>query len=515
MAISIWARTAHCRCSRRCPPSDGSAVVSTPARIEYGDWQTPHVLAAAITEKLARLLSVAPKTVIEPTCGVGAFLVAASKEFPEAQLRGFDINPDYVAHAATLVPPDRSKIRTMDFFAINWEHELSKLPGPLLILGNPPWVTSAQLGSLASVNLPKKENFKKLSGLEALTGKSNFDVSEWMLLRLMAALQKRDATIAVVCKTAVARRVVEFVCQKNWRVIPVGLWRIDSLRHFDASVDAVFFVCRIGERSSQNVTWPVFHDLAGTTPAMNLGFVDGILVSDVQGFERTKHLAGDSAIEWRSGVKHDCSRVAELDISNGYLVNGLGEVVDIEDDYVFPLLKSSDVANCRLLATRRVLLTQKALGEDTTQIREKAPKTWAYLNKHKSLFDARKSSIYKNQPPFAMFGVGPYTLAPWKVAISGMYKRLEFALLGTTNGKPILLDDTCYFAPFHSEKIAMAALDALNSPIVRDYFEARVFWDAKRPINKSLLQSLNLQALLPVSEGDPRLRKPRQQTLSF
>ena len=336
-----------------------------------------------------------------------------------------------------------------------------------------------------------------------------------MLLRLMAALHNRDATVAVLCKTAVARRVIEFICQRNWRIIPVGLWRIDSMRHFDASVDAVLFICRTGDQPSKQTIWPVFDDLTSSIPQMNLGFVDGVLVGDVQGFERTKHLAGSSSIEWRSGVKHDCSRIAELDSRGGCLTNGFGEIVDIEDDYLFPLLKSSDIANGRLSAARRVILTQKFLGEDTSNIRDLAPKTWAYLSKHKAFFDARKSSIYKSQPSFAMFGVGPYTLAPWKVAISGMYKRLEFALLGPSNGRPILLDDTCYFAPFTSEKMAKAALDALRSPIVRDYFEARVFWDAKRPINKSLLQSLDLQALLPILEGEASLKQPNQQLLSF
>ncbi|MEP7120566.1 MAG: SAM-dependent methyltransferase [Byssovorax sp.] len=489
--------------------------MASPARIEYGDWQTPIALADAVTDKLAHLLSVTPRTVVEPTCGVGAFLQAASNKFPKALLRGFDINPDYVAQASNLVPPGRSEILTTDFFAMNWEQELSHLPDPLLIIGNPPWVTSAQLGSLASINLPKKENFKKLGGLEALTGKSNFDVSEWMLLRLMAAIQSRDATVAVLCKTAVARRVIEFVCQRNWRIVPVGLWRIDSLRHFDASVDAVLFVCRVGDRPSKSTTWPVFNDLASVTPEMHLGFIDGILVSDVLAYERTRHLAGSSSIEWRSGVKHDCSRVAELDCGDGRLTNGFGDVVDIEDDYLYPFLKSSDVANGRLDAPRQVILTQTALGEDTSPIRDRAPKTWAYLNKHKALFEARKSSIYKSQPPFAMFGVGPYTLAPWKVAISGMYKRLEFALLGPRNGRPVLLDDTCYFAPFSSERTARAALSALRSPIVRDYFEARVFWDAKRPINKSLLQSLDLQALLPASDVETRSNTPKQQLLSF
>ena len=489
--------------------------MANPTRIEYGDWQTPADLAGAITDKLSHIQVIAPRTVIEPTCGVGAFLAAASQKFPKALLRGFDINPVYVARATALVPPDRSEVRVMDFFAVNWEYELSHLPDPLLIIGNPPWVTSAQLGSLASINLPKKGNFKRFTGLEALTGKSNFDVSEWMLLRLMAAIQHRDATVAVLCKTAVARRVIEFVCQRNWRIVPVGLWRIDSLRHFDASVDAVLLVCRVGDRPTEPTTWPVFSDLTSVEPEMNLGFVDGILVGNVQGFERTKHLAGSSSIEWRSGVKHDCSRVAELDCRNGCLINGFGELVDIEDTYLFPLLKSSDVANGRLSAARQVILTQKFLGEDTNHIREHAPKTWEYLNKHRSFFDARKSSIYKNQPSFAMFGVGPYTLAPWKVAISGMYKRLEFALLGPSNGRPILLDDTCYFAPFFSKNLALEALEALRSPIVRDYFEARVFWDAKRPINKSLLQSLNLQALLPAFESEACLKRTKQQMLSF
>ncbi len=489
--------------------------MTLPLRAAYGDWQTPAELATSVTNKILQILPTSPKSVLEPSCGTGAFLTAASNTFPKALLRGFDINPAYVAHAATQLPGNRSKVRTMDFFSANWEQEIAELPDPILVVGNPPWVTSAQLGSLASLNFPKKENFKGLSGFEALTGKSNFDVSEWMLLRLLAALQNRTATVAVLCKTAVARRIIEFVCQRNWRVIPVGMWRIDSLRHFKASVDAVLFICHIGDRPSQMKTWPVFSDLTSTTPEMSLGFVDGLLVSDVQRFERTRHLSGNCATEWRSGVKHDCARIAELDFTDGHLINGLGELVDIENDYLFPLLKSSDVANGRLLSSRRIILTQKFLGEDTTQIRKHAPKTWAYLNKHKLIFDARKSSIYNSQPSFAMFGVGPYTFAPWKVAISGFYKRLEFALLNPNGEKPVILDDTCYFTPFFNETAARAALDALRSPIVRDFYESRIFWDAKRPINKALLQSLNLHSLIPDVVNAARTRGANQQMLSF
>ena len=44
-------------------------------RAEFGDWQTPDELAAAACVKLI-LLGIVPNVVIEPTCGVGAFVLA-------------------------------------------------------------------------------------------------------------------------------------------------------------------------------------------------------------------------------------------------------------------------------------------------------------------------------------------------------------------------------------------------------------------------------------------------------
>jgi hypothetical protein len=55
----------------------------------------------------------------------------------------------------------------------------------LLIIGNPPWVTNSELTSMDSDNLPNKENFKGLSGLDAITGKGNFDIAEYIILKLL------------------------------------------------------------------------------------------------------------------------------------------------------------------------------------------------------------------------------------------------------------------------------------------------------------------------------------------
>ncbi|NJK31374.1 MAG: DUF1595 domain-containing protein [Deltaproteobacteria bacterium] len=109
---------------------------------------------------------------------------------------------------------------------------------------------------------------------------------------------------------------------------------------------------------------------------------------------------------------------------------------------------------------------------------------------------ARKSSIYVGQPDFAMFGIGEYAFAPHKVAIGGLYKQLAFTLVSPHAGKPVMVDDTAYFLPCTNEVQAQELAAALASQSAQAFFEARVFWSAKRPITKALLQSLSLVELL-------------------
>jgi hypothetical protein len=177
------------------------------------------------------------------------------------------------------------------------------------------------------------------------------------------------------------------------------------------------------------------------------------------------------------------------------LENKLGEHVHLEPDYLFPLLKCSDLANGRLDPRRAVLVTQRRVGEDTSGIAKSAPRTWRYLESHRKMFEARKSSIYQARVPFALFGVGDYTFAPWKVAVSGLHHRPRFALVGPVEGKPVLFDDTCYFVPFQTEREASVVAKVLNSEECREFLASLTFEDAKRPITVELLQRLNFRAL--------------------
>jgi hypothetical protein len=194
-------------------------------------------------------------------------------------------------------------------------------------------------------------------------------------------------------------------------------------------------------------------------------------------------------------VKHDLARVMELTRRDGGLSNGLGEAVGVESSELYPLLKGSDLARVGAPVERFVIVTQERLGQDTSGLGARAPRTWRYLERHRAAFEARKSRIYRGQPPFAMFGVGDYSFAPYKVAISGLHKRLAFRVVGPREGKPVMLDDTCYFLPCPDQRTAERAAALLGSEPAREFFEARVFWDDMRPINKALLGALSLPAL--------------------
>ena len=465
--------------------------IKTKLIAEFGDFQTPPQLAEAVCSLVAKK-RVRPAAVIEPTCGRGNFLAAAQKEFPTAGLIGYDINPDYVSAAQQRLP--QSSVSVGNFFDLDWRQLLDELPEPLLIVGNPPWVTNSELGTLGSKNLPIKNNFQNHRGLDALTGKSNFDISEWMLMKLAEWLSGREATLAMLCKTVVARKALLHTWKRN---IPIGsaeIHAIDANKHFEAAVDACLLLCRFSP-NKPNKTCKVYHSL-GSKPNGTLGFHEGRLLADIGAYEELKHLEGESLYRWRSGVKHDCRNVMEFHRQDGRLINGFGEAVDLEERYLFPMLKSSELANGKTENPKRwMLVTQKTVGEETGAIEHQAPKTWKYLTAHAELLDGRRSSIYQTRPRYSVFGVGKYTFAPWKVAISGFYKRLFFAKVGVFQGKPVVLDDTAYFVDCDSEQEADLVCSLLNSDMTRRFYSAFIFWDAKRPITVSTLKLLDIQRL--------------------
>ena len=412
---------------------------------------------------------------------------------------GVDINPEYVECIRNKLVArsyPQTHVFQGDFFNMDWVQILDDLPDPILVIGNPPWVTSSELASLNSENLPQKSNFQRLGGLDAKTGKSNFDISEWMLIHILECLDRRNATMAMLCKTSVARKVLGYAWKRNLGLKRSRIHLIDAKQVFDASVDACLLVCDVSTGARYDQVCHVYGEISATAHQTTLGYRKNHLIANIEYYERWKHLSGENPHKWRSGIKHDCSKVVELTKEKNGFRNKLGELYDLETVYMYPMLKSSDIAKKRTpRPSRWMLVTQGAIGEDTALIKHIAPKTWSYLIEHGELFDQRQSSVYKGRPRFSIFGVGRYSFSPWKVAISGLYKKLHFSVIGPYADKPVVLDDTCYFMPCQGKDEAQYLAELLNSEIAKEFFKAFIFWDAKRPITASILKKLSLRAL--------------------
>ncbi|MDE3032377.1 MAG: SAM-dependent methyltransferase [Acidobacteriota bacterium] len=377
----------------------------------------------------------------------------------------------------------------------------------MLVIGNFPWVTSATQGSIGGTNLPEKSNFQKFKGLDAVTGKANFDISESMLLEVFRWLDGRNADLAMLVKTAVARKVLAYAERNGIAVREARLIKIDAMADFGAAVDACLLVMRFSaDRAQENHDYWVF-DGFDDHRGHRVGHRFGVTIGDIGAFESSQLLYGKSPQKWRSGVKHDASSVMEFTrVKDGYQ-NGSGEIVDLEPTYLYPLMKGSDIGNPKKEWREKfILVPQKFVGEPTEPIRTQAPKTWEYLERHAAALDARGSAIYKNNPRFSIFGIGEYAFRPWRVAICGLYKSLHFRLIGPKEGSPVMFDDTVYFISFDTQDEATSVLDRLQCPQSTSFLSSLIFWDEKRPIKTSILNTLDWRLL---DKGEPiQLRLP-------
>ncbi len=444
----------------------------------------------------------AGRAVLEPTCGRGHFLAALlARKAPPREIFGVELQADHLDAARQIAAKSaRVELLEANIFDLDLQAALDwRSPGPLLIVGNPPWVTNAALGTLGSANRPERINRDRLRGIDAMTGASNFDIAEAVWLKLISELRADCPTLALLCKTSVAFKVLEHVARAQLPVSDAFIVSIDARTWFGAAVEACLLCLAIDPASPISLgRVPVFPSLEAEAPSRFSGVVRGRVVADLDAYARFEDADGACPFVWRQGLKHDAAAVMELTVAPaGRLKNGTNDCVAVEPEYVFPLLKGTDLTRADpLIGKRAVLVTQRTVGADTTPLQHLAPRLWAYLSRHEDAFARRKSSVYRGRPPFAMFGVGPYAFAPFKVAVSGLGKHPVFHAVG-----PVMLDDTCYFLPFDTPEPAALAASLLNDGVAVGLLAALSTAGAKRPVTKSLLQRLDFPALF--ARADP------------
>lgn len=469
---------------------------SQEARNEYGDWQTSFEFASLVCSYLKNQ-GVNPQIIIEPTCGKGNFIKAAIASFENLEeIYGVEIYKPYLDELETYTEKLENvsvHLINHDVFTFDFVEIKRRVQGKnILILGNPPWVTNSELSKNNSDNIPTKFNYRGAKGIDAITGKGNFDIAESICNLLIENFTLREGTtvMALLVKNSVIKNIIEHQRPQGYQISDIRQLSFDAKKEFNVSVSASLFLCKVGDGKED---YCACHDIYTKNYLQSFGWVENSFVSNIEKYRETSHIDGKSQLIWRSGIKHDCTKVMELTPKEDGLYNGLGEVVDIEDNSIYPFIKSSDIGNGFSGRVRKYLvLPHLCLTESASAMKHRCPIAYAYLEKYGDLLDGRKSSIYKKKPRFAVFGLGDYSFKPFKVVISALYKSMKFSLVTPIDNKVAMLDDTCYMLGFDNLIDAQITCSILNSPLVQQFLSTISFADAKRVVSTELLMRIDL-----------------------
>jgi hypothetical protein len=202
----------------------------------------------------------------------------------------------------------------------------------------------------------------------------------------------------------------------------------------------------------------------------------------------------------RHGVKDDAKAVYGLDRET---IRARG----LEPDHVYPYLKSKHVVKYGLFGYDLHLVPQRRAGEENeAAVREETPNTYAYLDDHRERLDERGSSWFDGGPFYALFGLGPYTWADYKVVWCRLGFKPHFAVVSTVDDpelgeKPVVPGDHCMFVATDDRAEAHYLCALLNSAPYQ-----RCLRDVSSGGKSSLSKSTVSKLSLPAWEATPSQR---------
>lgn len=288
---------------------------------EFGDYQTPDFFARTVCNLLHDNLKLNPNVIIEPTSGLGNFISAALTAFPHVRsVYGLEINAGYCEACKKRIDDTRVEIVNDNFFSYEIEKFISNRE--TLFVGNPPWATNSNL----NFNLPHKENFKRLSGTDAITGASNFDICEYIILKLIEKSVNKNVAIAMLCKTSVARNVLLEI-DRNSRYIGICSieWR-QGVKHDCA--DVMELVKKNGNHYlnkkkeeielEETLVFPLMKGSSFKKPIINSGFSKYVIVTQKKVREETDYIEQLAPKTW----KYLCDRKEQFDARKSSIYKG-------------------------------------------------------------------------------------------------------------------------------------------------------------------------------------------------
>lgn len=99
---------------------------------------------------------------------------------------------------------------------------------------------------MQSNNLPLKNNFKKVKGIDVITGKGNFDIAEYICEQMFDFLRGEHATLAFLVKNSVIKNLIYEQKKKQRLITFFAQYNIDAKEEFGASVSAALLYAQMG-----------------------------------------------------------------------------------------------------------------------------------------------------------------------------------------------------------------------------------------------------------------------------
>ena len=287
---------------------------------EYGDYQTPSTFANEVCAYIHRHFQVNPNIILEPSFGIGNFVNSAINVFDKVEkIFGIEINTRYFNIAHENYFNDIFNVEKYfyneDFFKFNFNEIKFKInkDDKLLILGNPPWITNTELSELNSSNIPVKSNFKKLNGLDAITGKGNFDITEYIIIMLLSNFQDYNTTLALLCKNSVAQNIIKDSKNLKLKIKNIKIVEFNANKVFDIACDAVLLYIETGEPCFDTCK---IYSITNNKEIKTIGWYNNKFISNIEKYKKYMQFDGKCQFMWRQGLKHDCAKIFELTYKN-------------------------------------------------------------------------------------------------------------------------------------------------------------------------------------------------------
>ncbi|MCX7886568.1 MAG: N-6 DNA methylase, partial [Verrucomicrobiae bacterium] len=212
---------------------------------------------------------------------------------------------------------------------------------------------------------------------------------------------------------------------------------------------------------------------------------------------RLRRLQGENVYQARLGARVEPYGVFWLEVKSvlankDLLVRNLCEmgkrkvpaiVERVEPDLVFPAVRGADIQRWRAKPGVFVLMVQNPQTCEPyppTVMKERWPRTYGYLTRFKEVLSGRGSRTVRELAErtafYAMFGIGPYTVARYKVVWKRMASDLVAAVVSTHKTpfghKKVIPTDTTSLIACEDEAEAHYLCALLNSEPVREFVKS-------------------------------------------